>query len=310
MNNMLFYAKYLKNKKGSSSIILLIMIIVILSLMTLTVDAGLLYLEKNRLQNAVDSVALAAVSLYSEGHESMITEAYKYSNLNGVPPEELIININENHQVVTVRFQKSVSLYFAKIFNIASADVKVKATAMAGSISAMKGVRPLAVEQQEFEFGQTYTLKEGGGDGTTGNYGALALGGTGSSTYRSNLVNGYHGQALKVGEYVDTETGNMQGSTFDGVTEIISSDPHVHSEDLTKLELDCPRLIKIPVVDSLSIEGRTSVQIVGFAAFFLDDVKKINGKTTITGRFIKSIGEGSIDETGTGFGLFGTKLVE
>ncbi|MDD3705090.1 MAG: Tad domain-containing protein, partial [Clostridiaceae bacterium] len=74
---------YLNNKRGNSSIILLFMIIVIIGLMTFTVDAGLLYFEKGRLQNVVDSVALAAVSAYGEGETKMLEEAHKYSNLNG-----------------------------------------------------------------------------------------------------------------------------------------------------------------------------------------------------------------------------------
>jgi len=79
---------YLSNKRGNSSIILLFMVIVVIGLMTLTADAGLLYFEKGRLQNVVDSVALAAVSVYEEGEEKMLEEAHRYSSLNGVPPEE------------------------------------------------------------------------------------------------------------------------------------------------------------------------------------------------------------------------------
>ncbi|HYF82016.1 MAG TPA: Tad domain-containing protein [Clostridia bacterium] len=310
MKNILLPIKYVKDKKGSSSIILLFMITVIIGLMTLTVDAGLLYLEKSKLQNTVDSVALAAVSVYEEGQEKMLEEAYKYSNFNGVPPEELTIDIQESNRKVTVNSNKSVSLYFAKIFSISSADVGAKATAVTGPVAAMKGIRPFGVEDQEFIYGETYTLKNGGGGGTTGNYGAIALGGTGSSTYRNNLINGYNVHALKVGDEIETETGNMDGSTFDGISELLGSDFHEHGEDLSQLEVDCPRLIKIPVIDSFSISGRSTVKIVGFAAFFLDNVVKENGKTEITGRFIKIIGEGVIDETGVGYGLFGTKLVE
>lgn len=302
--------KYIKNKKGNSSIILLLMISVILSLMTLTVDAGLLYLSKGKLQNCVDSVALAAISRYAEGQDAVLEEAYKYSNLNGLPPEELNINIAEGNRKVTVSANKPVALSFAKIFNISSAAVEVRATAVTGPITAMRGIRPIAVEEQEFIFGETYTLKNGGGGGTTGNYGALALGGTGSSNYRNNLVNGYNTHSIKIGDTIETETGNMDGSTYDGVRELLYSDLHVHGEGLSQIEQDCPRLIKIPVVDSFSIAGRSTVNVVGFAAFFLDDVVKVNGKTEITGRFIRKIGEGIIDETGVGYGLFGSKLIE
>jgi hypothetical protein len=37
--------------------------------------------------------------------------------------------------------------------------------------SVFKGIRPFAIEEQEFEFGALYTLKEGGGSGSNGNYG-------------------------------------------------------------------------------------------------------------------------------------------
>jgi len=302
--------KYIKNKKGNSSIILLFMVIAILSLMTFTVDAGLLYLTKGKLQNCVDSVALAAVSRYAEGQDAMLEEAYKYSNLNGIPPEELNIDIEGNRKV-TVSTNKSVTLFFAKIFDRSSADVQVKATAVVGPITAMKGIRPFAIVQQEFEYGESYTLKAGGGGGHCGNYGAIALGGRGASTYRNNLANGYNANPpIKVGDEIETEPGNMAGPTEEGVQAIIDADPNEHGEDLSQLEQDCPRVIKIPIVDSLDVCGRSTVTVVGFAAFFLDDVVKVNGKTEITGRFIKKISEGAIDETGIGYGLFGSKLVE
>jgi hypothetical protein len=89
----------------------------------------------------------------------------------------------------------------------------------------------------------------------------------------------------------------------------LDSDLNVHGEDLSQLEQNCPRVIKVPVIDCFG-PGRTTVKVVGFASFFLDDVVSVCGKTEIKGRFVKKIGEGEIDDTGTGYGLFGTKLVE
>lgn len=310
MINILLPVKYIKGKKGNSSIILLFMITVIIGLMTLTADAGLLYLEKSKLQNCVDSVALAAISAYAEGEDRMLEEAYKYSNLNGIPPEELNIEIAENKRKVKVSTNKSVSLYFARIFNISNADIEVNAATVAGSVSSVKGIKPFGVEQQEFIYGETYTLKYGGGDGTTGNYGALALGGTGASNYRDNLKNGYNAHAIKIGDRIETETGNMNGATYDGVRYILDSDMNVHGDDLSQLEHGCPRIIKIPIVDSINVSGRSEVTVVGFAAFFLEDVKKRGGNTDIKGKFLKKISEGEIDENGVGYGLFGTKLIE
>lgn len=303
--------KYLLNKKGNSSIILLFTTIIIIALMSLTVDAGLLYLEKAKLQNTVDSAALAAVSAYGEGREKMLEEAAKYAELNGVQPSELSINIREDNRRVTITAGKSVPLYFARLFSISSSDVGAKAVALTGPITATKGIRPFAVEQQEFAYGETYTLKEGGGDGDTGNYGALSLEGGGARAYKGFLINGYNASPpLGVGDEVETEPGNMAGATSDGIQEILESDTNDHGEDLSKLEANCPRLIKIPVVDSMDVNGRSFVTIVGFAAFFLDNLESNGGHTEIKGRFVKCVTEGEIDENGAGYGLFGTKLVE
>ena len=205
---------------------------------------------------------------------------------------------------------KTVTLYFARIFNRSTADVGVKAAAVTGPVVSAKGICPFGVAEQEFIYGETYTLKHGGGGGTTGNYGAIALGGTGASNYRNNLINGYNGHSIRIGDEIETETGNMDGATFDGMRELLDSDFCEHGEDLSQIEVNCPRLIKIPVIDSFDIAGRSTVKVVGFTAFFLDNVVKVNGKTEITGRFIKRVCEGEADENGEGYGLFGTKLVE
>ncbi|MGE5630100.1 MAG: pilus assembly protein TadG-related protein [Caulobacteraceae bacterium] len=303
--------KYIYNKRGSSSIIMLFMVTALIALMSLSVDAGLLYLEKTRLQDTVDSAALAAASMFDKGETEILQEAYKYASLNGVAPEDLTVDISEDHRKVKVSTSKKVDLYFAKFLSISDADIKASATATAGPISSTKGIRPFAVEQQEFIYGETYTLKKGGGGGNTGNFGAVALGGTGASNYRNNLSNGFNSNPpLKIGDEIETEPGNMAGPTRDGINDIINSDTNTHSEDLSNLELNCPRLIKIPIVDSLDACGRSTVKIVGFAAFFLDDVVNRGGHTEITGRFVKIIGEGEIDESAEDYGLFGVKLVE
>lgn len=237
MINILDIYRYINNKKGGSSILLLFMTIAVMCLMTLIVDAGLLYIEKGKLQNTVDSVVLAAISQYSKGQENILAEAYKYSNLNGFPAEELDIEITESNRRITVRASKSVPLFFARIFGRSSEDVSVRATAIVGPITAVKGIRPFGVEMQEFIFATPYDLKEGGGGGYTGNYGALALGGTGASNYRTNLVNGYDDSVLRVGEVIETEPGNMNGPTLDGIRAILDSDSHSHSEDLSSLEV-------------------------------------------------------------------------
>lgn len=313
MNIMMLIRKHLKSKIGSSSIIFIASATLLIGLTAFVTDAGVLYLEKSRLQNSVDAIALAGIQEFRKGSSAMTDQAYTYANLNKVDPLNLQITIPSGNKTITVIAKKKVNFYFAKIFNINNTTIQAKATAKAGAIVAANGIRPFAVEQQNFEKGHTYTLKKGAGDPYTGNYGALALGGTGSTVYKNNLMYGYNsdvkiGDLVRVGEDLATEPGNMAGPTYEGIRYLIDKDTHDHS-DLTKLETNCSRLITIPVIDYFDA-GRSTVKIMGFARFFIDDVTYDGGKTEVKGRFITDLEEGEIDDLGYDFGLFGVKLIE
>ncbi|HUV84376.1 MAG TPA: TadE/TadG family type IV pilus assembly protein, partial [Methanosarcinales archaeon] len=177
---------HLKSKKGHSTIIFLLTSTLLIGMLAFVVDAGMMYLEKSRLQNGVDAIALAAIQDYTKGEPAMITQAYHYADLNNIDPTGLEITISDSNKKITVVSSKNVPLYFAKIFNMNDVVVQAKAGAKIGTIVATDGIRPLAVEEQTFEFGKTYTLKKGAGEAYSGNYGALALGGTGALNYKNN----------------------------------------------------------------------------------------------------------------------------
>jgi Flp pilus assembly protein TadG len=309
-----YILKHLKNKRGTSAIIFLLTSTLFIGAVAFVTDAGLMYLEKGRLQNAVDAIALAAIQDYPKGKTAMLTQAYHYAELNDISPDDLIIEITNENKKITVVTSKNIQMFFARIFNITDANVQAKASAKIGTIVAADGIRPLAVEEQNFEFGKTYTLKKGAGEAYSGNYGALALGGTGATNYRNNLQYGYHGEIeigdmITIGEDMSTEPGNMSGPTYEGVRYLLNKDTCA-SHDLTNLQKNCPRLIIIPVIDSFSIEGRSTVRIMGFASFFLEETTYDGGKTEVKGKFIKTLGQGEISDTATGFGMLGIKLVE
>jgi len=305
---------HLKNKKGNSAIIFLFTMTFFIGLLALVTDTGMMYLEKSKLQNSVDAIALAAIQDYQKGEAAMMAQVYHYADLNGVDPSRLEVVISEGNKKITVNASKKVNLFFAKIFNITDTVVKSKASAKAGAIVAANGIRPFAVEQQPFEFGRTYTIKKEAGEAYSGNYGALALGGTGATNYRNNLMYGYNakleiGDLVRIGEDMETEPGNMSGPTYDGMRYILQQDKCV-SHDLSKLSKDCTRLIVLPVVDSLDVNGRSTVKIMGFATFFLEETAFAGGKTQVKGKFIKTLGQGEIDESGNDYGMTGVKLVE
>ncbi len=306
--------KYLKNKKGSSTILLLGAMTLLLATFATVSDVGMLYVEKNKLQNAVDAAALAGIAERSNGEGAIVLGVYQNAQLNGLSISDINIKLVNNNRRLTVEASKKVKFYFARIFNVTDAVVNAKATAVIAPVIAAKGIKPLGIEQQNFVFGATYVLKRGAGDGANGNYGALALGGNGASNYKHNLINGYNGNVelgdlVRIGYTVDTEPGNMEGPTYDAIRQIIQSDPNTYT-DLTKLPINSPRLFTVPIIDSFDVSGRDTVMIVGFARFFINDVEYRGGKTEITGKFLKVLGQGEIDENGPEYGFYGVKLVE
>ena len=305
---------YLKNKRGNSAIIFLMISTLLIGMLAFVTDAGMMYLEKSRLQNAADAIALAAMQDYSKGESAMLAQANHYADLNNISQDELDIDLTNSNKKITVVINKNIPTYFARIFNINNAVIQARASAKIGTIVATDGIRPFSVEQQTFTFGETYSLKKGATGGLTGNYGALALGGTGATNYKNNLQYGYHGELeigdmVAIGEDMNTEPGNMSGPTYEAVRYILNQDTCT-SHDLTKLEKDCPRLIVIPVVDSLSIQGRTTVKIMGFASFFLEETTYAGGLTEVKGKFIKVLGQGEISDTVADYGMLGVKLVD
>ena len=137
--------KHLKNRKGSSAIIFMLTATLSIGVLAFVTDAGMIYLEKSRLQNAVDAIALAAIQDYSKGETAMLTEAYHIAELNNVSPADLVIEIPNSNKKITVVSNKNVQMYFARIFNITDAGVQAKATAMVGTIVAtdLSSVKPI-----------------------------------------------------------------------------------------------------------------------------------------------------------------------
>ncbi|MBI3951416.1 MAG: hypothetical protein HY314_13275 [Acidobacteria bacterium] len=126
---------------------------------------------------------------------------------------------------------------------------------------------------------------------TPGNYGAIALGGTGASNYEDNIVNGYSG-IIRIGDVVDTETGNMTGPTRSGINQLIAQDPTAHmvknsggnwvvlSDNYPVNE--SPRIVPIPMygVYYSPANGRSDFKVTSIASFFIEgtDGKDVYGK--------------------------------
>jgi hypothetical protein len=289
--------------KGNVAIILCLLITALLGFTAYVADVGMIYIERTKLSNAMDSAALAAVLELPNSDAMARAVAIDYLQKNNVDPNQTTITIASDHKSIQIDGIKNVKHMFAQIIGINSSNVQATTKAIVAPAKSVNGgIRPFAVEAYDFPYGELVTIKEGAGDGYNGNYGAVALGGQGASVFRGNALYGFSG-TISVGDSINTEPGNIAGVCND-----IKN--YINSENSTfdNFPRDSIRLWTLPLVNTLAVNGQKSVLVVGFAMFYVEDVTNNSGKIEIKGRFVKFVLNAPTDTNLNDTGAYGAKL--
>lgn len=297
----------LKNERGVVLVLAAVGMTAFLGLLGLVIDVGQIFMEQVKLSRAVDAAVLAGVQELPLQPNLALARAYEYGWANDLQSDELQVEIgNENH-LIGAQARRQVSLSFLSLLGFKHRTVAARAVAVIGPVIGCSGVIPVGVPWSDFEFGKTYELKSDAHSGQKyqGNFGVLALGGTGANTYLNNLKYGYQGM-LRVGDRVYTEPGNMAGPTHQGIEYRLSQAPDVPGQPWYE---NTARIAVVPVIDSLDVNGRSLVTIVGFAAFYLEDVEAQGNRAVIRGRFVEHLIDGEIG-SGVNYGLLAYRLVQ
>ncbi len=297
-------------ERGSVVVIVALSLTALLGFCAIVTDIGLLYAQKAHLQNSVDAAALAGAQELPTNLNDAKVIAMDYAERNGI--SNVSVTFEANNTKIVVQASKQAPTYFARIWGITEEQISVSSRAMMVPPTALTGAVPLSIQEQDFIYGQKYVLKSGGGSGTTdwyldddknnsvkksgdesgtsGWYGALELTGTGANTYEYDLANGYLG-TLSVGQIVEVKHGNMSGPTADGINTRLSRDTRVPKNTIDNYDRNAPQIVYIPIVKIISESGNSinEVQIVGFAAFFLEGVAGNGNDSVVTGWFIETL---------------------
>lgn len=292
------------NKKGSVSLVVVFAMVAILGLGAIVIDGGLLYYQKAKLQTAADAAVLAGARVFRNGASHVRQTALDVALANGVQSEEILITVDQTNRRVWAHATRSVDLGLARVLNFSQATVEATSEAGVFALGAASGVAPLGVVWQDFAYGQIYDLKVG--DAATGNFGAMALGGTGTAIYRENLLNGFSGW-LKAGDLVPTETGNMSEPTRRAVDELAQACTHTPACTWDHYVPECPRVLIIPVIDGLP-NGRGEVTVLGFAGFFVEGNVGKGNENYVSGRFLELFSNGQAGPAGE-YGAYTVKLI-
>lgn len=299
------FRKWRDDQTGTTMVLVSIAMVALLGLGAISVDAGHIYAERARLSDIADAAALAGAQSLPDHEFAAIETALQYVELNGIDranAEAVIVGSAKRRVQVTIHGE--VDLTFARALHLYETSLLVESTAVKGPLGAVTGAIPLGVDLPAgIVFGQECILKDGGGSGSNGNYGALALGGRGASTYSLNLQYGYSG-SLSIGQAIDTEPGNKAGPTQRAIEARLALDPDATIDTVLP---DSPRLVVVPIVSFADVNGRGQVTIKGFAAFFLEEMVS---KAEVRGQFVRMFMTGQIneDETAPDYGLAVVKL--
>lgn len=305
--------KKLKGENGSVLVLSAAAMVVMLGMTAMVVDIGALVLEKNRLANACDAAALAAARELPSRIDAR-QKAEEYLGFNGVSSGEANISFDAGNTRITVEATRVKDLKFARVLGLRQSSVSARSVAAFGAVSSITGIVPFGIPDQALVFGHEYQLKAAAHEAYgPGNYGALALGLRGAKNYENNLKYGYSG-TVSVGDWIETEPGNMSGPTEDGVNYRLSRCTHTPRCTIEHYHPGCPRVCIVPVYAPDSLQGRDEVRIVGFAAFLLKEVGGKGNDSYVSGYFLQTVpSDGlkyTIDPNQTDYGLHATRLIE
>lgn len=320
---------------------------VFLGLVGMAVDVGQLVVARTDLQKAADAAAFAAAQDLPNAGMAQ-GSATGYVDLNSIPATTAVVTVSSTHganDTVTVRAERHVTYAFLRFIGLEGADVGAEATVRVGTFVGGSGLLPWAFIASnesnssllqnpcytgqsngipQFKQNVSCQIKYGAGSSSGGDFGALALGGSGSSTYRDNIQNGSTG-AYRIGQQVPAETGNMSGPTNQGADDRFAQAPpascptndinqivSTNTDGTTSIVPGCethPRIGIIPVVDQ--IDNPNLSTILGFSFVVVENVIGNGGNQQVVVRFVEFVTEipGGLYE-GWGDGSQAIKLVK
>lgn len=303
----------LHEERGSVLVIVALSLVALMGFTALAIDGGRVYIEKSKLQKALDAAVTAGAQGLPTSEDWAKQIAKDFSIKNGytlVKPEELYTT------KYTIKADKyySVPMTFGKVLGKASVNIHATATAKVSPLKSAGGVAPIAVAQSQIPNGTQLNCGKPG----NGNCGFLRLDGSGASNLTDAFING---GTFEVGTSfddtkVDTEPGKMVGPVTDAVNNLIRQDenanpPRLYCQAPLTADNTCSRVITIVVINNWDkCNGTCTRNVVGLASYWLQGMQG----NKIIGQFIKMVSPGEIGNgTGTTIGdwnIAGVKLIE
>lgn len=306
VKSIIGYYRAVKTCKGSSNVFIVCMSLFLIILLALVTDIGYAAVARYKLANSAEKTARAGARALVLGKRSaeVLMKQYAVKETSGLT--ELDLKISDNSREITVYMKKPFEYLFLKVFGVESKQIKARVTAKLSGVMSFKGIRPFAVEKQQFIFGKQYTLVNySTNDEYNVSFSPLSLG---SGNYENNVIYGYI-KTLNVGDVVYPLISEEKNITADYIKVLLNRCEHKPGCTYNNYSDKCSRIIVIPVVDKITFTEESAMKILGFTAFFLEDAGFDKGKLYIKGRFIKHAVKAKTSDSIEDYGLAGIKMI-
>lgn len=299
------------SERGSAAILVAIVLAALVGCAALSLDAGQLYIQRAELVNALDSAVLAGCQYLPQQPDLALQTAGEYAQINGLRSGEAVFKIGENNRTISGQAIRAVPFRFAHCLGFPWGEVSAEAGARVVPVSAVRGVAPFGVIEDDYQFGETVMLKEGSGDTLfSGWFGALRLGEGGAGRYEENIIKGYAG-VIEIGDVVPIEAGNMSTPTRRGIAYCIDQCNHVPRCSISQYDRQCSRILVVPLVRIAGINAGghpDQVKVVGFAAFLVSRYAGNGNDNEVEGSFIQHVTCGEAGTDAVDHGLYCAQL--
>lgn len=334
---------HIHHESGQMLVLMVAGLAALVAIVGLAVDVGQVVFTRTDLQKVADAAAFAgAQDLPNSSAATSAANTYVGLNANNTSASVVISSTTNANDTIQVTATRKVDYAFLRLVGLQGRTVSAKAKVRYGVYNGGSGIVPWGLVASNnkdflgnncfngfvngvptFKQNQKCVLKYGAGSSSGGDFGALALDGTGASNYRDDIANGSSKTFVK-GQKVEAQTGNMVGPTGQGIADRLAIAPPATcntndrnkilktTNGVTSIIPGCenhPRIVVIPVVDK--IDNPNLSTILGFAFMFLHGEAGGGGHTSVETEFVTFVTDipGGV-YNGTGSGSTSIKLVE
>ena len=294
-----------RGQGGQVLIMAVLMMAVVAGFTALTIDVGLFLHQRRQLQNAADATALAGATALPDASQAQV-KAQQWATKNGIDVSggELesvsVSTYRVTNDRLSVTVKRDVSFVFGRVLGLTSDTMRASATAGRVPVTA-SCIAPWAVQgvvnnaSTDFGLNPTalYTFQLSASNwNSPGNFGALAVYGSGTSDYR-NAVQGNCGQVNACGSaspYVAegstlacaTQTGSLGQNTNEGLAERypsstwstcdVTAGPNGYADAKAKSDLQAckDRVVSIAVINAFPPQGQSAnIEVWGLSGFYI-----------------------------------------